>query len=171
MKNCTVCGVELTSENQKPYHKKNYVHKCIECVRAYGREVSKKKYGKEQASLSKKNWDRLKKDDPKRYTVRQMISSSGKRAKQKGLEHNLTTEYLLTLTNKTCPILGTELSYGGKGLPNSASLDRVDSSKGYVEGNVWIISNLANTMKSNATVEELIKFGEWCNSLKGTEDE
>jgi hypothetical protein len=63
-----------------------------------------------------------------------------------------------------CPILGIVLevhsgSSGGK--PNSPALDRIDNSKGYVKGNVTVISSLANMMKSSANVDELIKFSEW----------
>lgn len=37
----------------------------------------------------------------------------------------------------------------------SPSLDRLDSSKGYVKGNVRVISKRANQLKNNATVEEM----------------
>lgn len=39
--------------------------------------------------------------------------------------------------------------------PNAASLDRIDNSKGYVRGNVMVISLRANAIKNNATAEEL----------------
>lgn len=60
-----------------------------------------------------------------------------------------------------CPLLKFELDYSvGKGSiqNNSPSFDRIDPKKDYVEGNVRIISNQANTMKSNANTEELIEF-------------
>ena len=60
-----------------------------------------------------------------------------------------------------CPILGVELDYSlGKGgiQDNSPSFDRIDSTKEYLVGNVRLISNKANTMKSNATPDELVTF-------------
>lgn len=67
-----------------------------------------------------------------------------------------------------CPILGIKLesstsSYSNK--DSSPSLDRKNPKLGYTKENIWIISNKANTMKSNASLEELKKFGGWVNSL------
>lgn len=62
-----------------------------------------------------------------------------------------------------CPILGIKLNLGGeKGRmqPDSPSLDKIDPSKGYVPGNVWVISWRANRMKSDATPDELRAFCE-----------
>ena len=62
-----------------------------------------------------------------------------------------------------CPYLGIKLDYSlgkGKIQPNSPSYDRIDPTKDYIPGNVEIISNRANSMKSDASREEQIKMAE-----------
>lgn len=66
------------------------------------------------------------------------------------------------IVNEYCPFLGVKIDY--RTLPshtminNSHSFDRIVNSKGYVNGNVWIISRLANTIKNEATDEQLRTF-------------
>ena len=59
-----------------------------------------------------------------------------------------------------CPLLGLRLNwdYGtkeGRILQASPSLDRFDNTAGYIPDNVWIISHRANTIKRDASLEEL----------------
>jgi len=57
-----------------------------------------------------------------------------------------------------CPILGIPLISGRGGgavTNNSPSLDKIIPNRGYVKGNVKVISMKANAMKSNATIEEM----------------
>ena len=79
-------------------------------------------------------------------------------AKEKSLEFNLEIEDITIPT--LCPYLGVELltESNQSRNPNYFSIDRVDSEKGYVKGNIQIISLLANTMKNNATINQLINF-------------
>lgn len=57
--------------------------------------------------------------------------------------------------NLTCPILGMELDYfTEQRAENSPSFDRIDCTKGYVKGNVQIISWRANRLKNDGTAEE-----------------
>jgi hypothetical protein len=58
-----------------------------------------------------------------------------------------------------CPYLGIPLVHGtGKLTRSSPTLDRITPALGYVEGNVEVISYLANAMKRDATEEQLIRF-------------
>ena len=65
--------------------------------------------------------------------------------------------YNIWPSDNKCPIMGTEF-IRGEPRNNSPSLDRIDNDKGYVLGNIQIISNLANKMKHNATKEQLERF-------------
>ena len=66
----------------------------------------------------------------------------------------------------TCPILGIRLAFNRvKQLDNSISFDRIDSSKGYTRDNIIIISNRANRLKSDATIQELQQISSYYMNL------
>ena len=96
----------------------------------------------------------MKKEHPERI----MLYSSRRRAKEKGWEFNIDESDIIIPTH--CPILGIELISGGMGAQtfNSPSLDRIDSSKGYIKGNVRVISLRANMMKNDANLQEIQEF-------------
>ena len=88
------------------------------------------------------------------------------RATKRKLEHNISIEYLMKLLddcNYTCPVFKNKFIIDSKEKNKlyKPSLDRIDNSKGYIEGNVMWISWKANTMKSNATKKELKMFAKW----------
>jgi hypothetical protein len=64
-----------------------------------------------------------------------------------------------------CPVLGIELEIGGSSRHNSPSLDRIVGARGYVRGNVVIISDLANQIKSCATPAQVRKVADWFESV------
>lgn len=83
-----------------------------------------------------------------------MLKRASDRAKERGFEFNLTETDLVI--PDVCPVLGLVLKVStGNAKPNSPALDRIDNTKGYVKGNVRVISNRANSLKSDATKEEL----------------
>ena len=95
-----------------------------------------------------------------------MLSDAKRRAKEKNIPFSLKKEDIFIPEN--CPILGIPLerAIGKKSAsPNSPSLDRIIPEKGYVKGNIIVISYKANTMKSDATPEEMIKLGEYAKKL------
>jgi hypothetical protein len=96
-------------------------------------------------------WLRSKKRKPSRYLWRQ----ARRRALLKGIPFDLTEDDVVI--PERCPVLGIPLGFDG-GLSergSSPSLDRIDPSRGYVRGNVLVISFRANQIKSDATPEEL----------------
>lgn len=100
----------------------------------------------------------------KRENVRgRIVDRLRKSAKDRGLEFSLSS-YDLKLV-KFCPLLNIKLDYNTNiALDSSPSIDRIDSSKGYVKNNVRMVSKLANQMKSSATNEQLMTFAK--NVLK-----
>jgi hypothetical protein len=87
-----------------------------------------------------------------------LLTSTKASAKKKGLEHNIELDDLKIPV--LCPLLSIPLTFLlRESLKDStACVDRIDNSKGYVKGNVWVISSLANRMKSRATLSELRTF-------------
>lgn len=76
------------------------------------------------------------------------------RGRKRGLEATIQWKDITWPTH--CPVLGIELNYWSHTIaPNCPSLDRLDNTKGYIPGNVFVISLRANQIKSNATAEEL----------------
>lgn len=81
------------------------------------------------------------------------------RSRQNGTDFSIVKEDII-IPDK-CPILELILTKGNGYLPNAMSLDRVDNNKGYIPGNIRVISRRANLMKSNLTIdilEKLIKY-------------
>ena len=92
-----------------------------------------------------------------------VLTRARSRAKKHDLEFNISIDDILWNTH--CPVFGFKLEPSqtrGKGNSNvSLSLDRIDSSKGYVKNNVRTISNRANKLKNNMSWEE-------CNLILNT---
>jgi hypothetical protein len=89
--------------------------------------------------------------------VRAMLARCKTRAKRKNMDFDLMPEDIMIPI--VCPVLGIPLEYvqGKGGSWNSPSLDRIDNDKGYIKGNVQIISKRANSIKSDASFDEIEK--------------
>lgn len=98
----------------------------------------------------------LKAVDPKRRWAQMALAASKQRAKASGLPHDLTLEWLLAAARDVCPLLEVNLQYGNtRSHHDSPAVDRIDSSEGYTPDNCWVVSMLANRIKSNATIEQV----------------
>lgn len=90
--------------------------------------------------------------------AKKLLSKTKARALKDGIPFEITVEDIVIPTH--CPYLGMELTHDlGKGfLDSNSSIDRIIPEKGYVKGNVQVISRLANQMKNSATKEQLLTF-------------
>lgn len=92
-----------------------------------------------------------------------------RRARYRARKYNIA--FSLTLADITipesCPILGMKLKVGASRKDGaSPSLDRIDNSKGYIPGNVCVISDRANRIKNDGTAEEFERIAAWLRSYQ-----
>lgn len=101
--------------------------------------------------------------DRRRWALR-LWNSAKVRARRFGLDFNLQKTDVVV--PDLCPVLGMvlKLNVGRQG-PDSATLDRIDPVRGYVAGNVIVVSLKANAIKSNATPDEILKVGLFYSTL------
>lgn len=165
VKKCRKCKKTLGLHNSTYYRLRNYIYLCNNCDREEKRIWAFKKYKKNPQLAIEKVTSHDRKsflENPIKYKCKKMCYNSKKRATIMQISHNCTIDYLLSIAPKICPILKIDLNYLSiKKDKNSPSLDRIDPQKGYIIGNVQIISYLANLMKSFANKEDLINFAEW----------
>ncbi|WP_278939167.1 hypothetical protein [Pseudomonas helleri] len=99
--------------------------------------------------------------------VAKKLQSKMNQCKDRNIEFGLTFTCMKNLMKaKRCFYTGIPLTYpksnpikGDKTLPSDITIDRVDSSKGYVKGNVVACCNGANNLKSLMEGDGLGTFG------------
>lgn len=87
----------------------------------------------------------------------------GRNAQERGVPFLVTLEYISDLFDcqgGKCALTGLEIGFGKRTCDGyTASLDRIDSSLGYVVGNVWWVHKDINYMKMDLP---LSRFKELC---------
>lgn len=158
MKVCKQCNVELTDENWYKSFQKSYSYVCKAChvKRTKHWEANNPERVKELQKKSKKKMyspDRSREYYHKRPEVG-MWSRAKKRAIDKNIPFNIEVEDIAIPS--VCPVLGIKIEVNkGISKPSSPSLDKIDPTKGYVKGNIWVISHKANTVKNDLTLNEM----------------
>ena len=105
------------------------------------------------------------KNDWKHKPTLAMFNNSKQRAKVAGIEHTISIDDIVI--PDMCPVLGVKLDVGDrKRKGNAPSIDRIDNTKGYTKENIMIVSNRANILKNDATIDELIMIGKFYQNLK-----
>ena len=155
---CTCCGelkpIDQFSSNKN--HESNYgkQYDCKLC-----------------AKLKNDEW---KVKNPLRVAIHN-AKRAHKRRKTVPKEFDIDYEYMKQFDVDVCPIMkipmqwniGMNLESGSGGFyarKNSKSLERLNPNRGYIKGNVIIISWRANELKKDGTIEELKLIGQWAES-------
>lgn len=117
-----------------------------------------KEYLEQARERSRRKFEKLVRQEKSKNctgTARQMWYSARNRAAANNIPFEIEASDIVIPTH--CPVLGIELKRGTvKCRDASPSLDRIIPSKGYVPGNIVVVSFRANRIKNNSTVEELL---------------
>ena len=81
-----------------------------------------------------------------------MVSAARARAQKAGVPFDLSPDDIVIPA--VCPVLGIPLRRGAD-RASAPSLARLVPARGYVRGNVIVVSMRANRLKSDATMDEL----------------
>jgi hypothetical protein len=166
VKQCTKCELfkPLTEFQSVKAGKFGVSSTCRLCVKNPDNKERRKKHSAKvyQANKSSAYYYEDRRKNPAKY----LWKGAKKRAKQRGLEFNITIEDIVV--PEVCPILGIPLGFtlGEKihkhaHTDNTPSIDRVDPTKGYIKGNIAIMSARANIIKNEGTAEEHCKIAEF----------
>lgn len=163
-KKCTKCGIKK-ARKQFSRDKKlatGLKSQCKDCISKHQYEKRKNcppdKEKERQVSIA---WyANFKKNNPKECIRRRLFHSAKKRAKLGNLPFNITKEDIVF--GDFCPVFGTKFVYDANAHCSiSPSLDKIIPSKGYVKGNICVISFRANHIKSNVSLEDFQKLTRW----------
>lgn len=148
-------------ESSKAYREKNKEHlkatrkeyylKNKETICARTKANKKQKYATDPSSAlaKQKQW---KTNNQDKY----LVQNARTRAKKYGVIFDISADDIHI--PEFCPYLGIKLEPFSEW--SSPSLDKIDPTLGYVKGNIQVVSLLANTMKSSASIEQLVTFAE-----------
>ena len=169
-------GKEARKRAKQKYESKPEVKEKKKLARkAYRQRPEVKERIKQQKKeyyKTPKGKEYLRRKRNKRNFVPKLLVGVRKRCRialSKGIDipYNLDIEYIKSILPKDmlCPALGVKIIPGGGSTKNSPSIDRIFPEKGYVKGNVVIVSFEANAIKFTATPDEIIKVGKFYKKL------
>lgn len=149
--------------------KDGHTRRCMTCVteerisrREYNLNYARYKRENNREEVNTYNRIRHRNLDPKK----RLLQQARNRAKRWQIDFDIAIEDIFV--PEVCPLLGIEFRAGTKyNYQHSWSLDRLDNNKGYTKNNIWVISSLANTMKSSASPTQLLTF---CKNVLSNDD-
>ena len=131
------------------------------------REANREKVSEYRKAYREANKEKIRAKMRAHYLSRSeiwILSNIKRRAKEMDLPFDLTAEDIVP--PEYCPVLGLKLERNRNGReggpqPNSPAVDRIIPERGYVRGNVIIVSHLANCIKQNASPDQIRKVADF----------
>ena len=91
-----------------------------------------------------------------------LASGAKNRAKKNNLPCDIDAMYVMSIMPDVCPVLGIPLVFNKESTQdNSPTLDRFIPALGYVKGNINVISQKANRLKNDGTLDDIRKLFRW----------
>lgn len=112
----------------------------------------------------KEQISRNRKENYRKTYVHQIWLRARARAKKFNLDFNIEESDIIV--PEYCPVYGMKLEIGLDNMSNSPCIDRIDNTKGYIKGNIVIVSSKANRVKGHGTLEEHQKIYEFYENLE-----
>jgi CRISPR/Cas system Type II protein with McrA/HNH and RuvC-like nuclease domain len=144
---CSTCKVEksLFDFTANKSQKTGYMTYCKDC-----NSIRNQKYRKETATVER--------------ACKRVFSYLSRRVKEKKLDLDFDVDYLMYLYHKqqgVCVYTGDSLALQS-GLYNTLSVDRIDSSKGYIKDNVCLVTWRVNNCKQDLSLKD---FHDLCKKV------
>lgn len=170
MRQCLRChtGKPVSAFHKATARKDGLQIWCRECCAQRQRDT--RHLRPSAASAHNKAWRRKRRTlSPKTEWARIAWNSAKWRAKRDGLPFAITRADIEALTADNCPVLGVPMVYNaGSRHPTGTSptVDKIQNSRGYVRGNIIVVSYRANRIKNDASLAELEAVFSFYNKLE-----
>ena len=160
VKKCTNCFVTKDINffyvtGKKVNGSPKYNSWCKKCISIKQATYHKKNWGKEQLKYTA-----FKRTKSVRSYLQYLRSKAVSRKKEGEVISLDALELLWNMQNGCCALTGWQMTMelANGVVQTNCSLDRIDSSLGYVVGNVQLVCRIANVSKSSLTTQEFIKL-------------
>lgn len=158
--------------------KGSYTSKCVSCENQAKTKYLANPTSQKKALQAKQNWKLKNKDKTANWRKKvsetnpfyHQLASVRQRCQRNDIAFDLDEDYLESIIPEgyICPILLVQMVHGTKGTDkrNWISIDRIKPDKGYVRGNVALISHYANSLKRDCVAPEV--FDRLANYIRNT---
>lgn len=166
--------INVICRDEKDKHNRNIYYAVCLCDCGNKKEIltSSLKAGRTgSCGCDRSQYNKISGPNSKNYTGFKEISGTFWKgykhgAKRRKIIFDMSIEYawsVFELQEQKCALSGVKLEFrSGKNSNTTASIDRIDNSKGYIKGNIQWVHKKINLMRNILSIGE---FKEWCRRV------